>query len=331
MPSSIFVMKDKRYLITAYAEGSTHGRMNAFESGLGFFTTQDSNKTERASTLINHLFEQPNTDELVIDLLNHTFVENPYGDSELTGVAASALRKHVLEPRGLHLTNDGFRIKQQRATTAETNNSAHGAPDPAKHTGMAQGFDKFVGVTESPETKVTPPPESAPSRTVFVVHGRDMRPVVEIERFLLFLGLTMMSWSDAVKLTGETQPHTYDIVKAGMDNASAIVVIFSPDDEARVKRHFASPGESPDPMGQARQNVLVEAGMAFAQSRKKTIFVQSEHTRPISDLEGFNWVSLDGEWDSRQDFIHRLEAAGAQPKPTHVQLTHRTAGHFKVV
>jgi predicted nucleotide-binding protein len=329
MPSDLFKVIDKRYLITAYAGNTTHGTMGAYESGLGF-TSIGNNKIERATSTINFLFQRTNTDELVLDMLNHLFVENPYANTTPANETYEALRKAVLEPRGIRLTDDGFKATQppprSPATQPPVSDEPQGSLASANTILQPRSIATDTGSAAEPVAPISTPS----NKTVFVVHGRDMRPVESIETFLLFLGLTMMSWSEAVKLTGDTQPHTYDIVKAGMDGAAAVVVVFSPDDEARVKRHFATDGETLDPQGQARQNVLVEAGMAFARSRTKTIFVQSEPTRPITDLEGFNWVKLDGGWDSRQDFINRLDTAGADPKPTYAQLDHRTAGPFKV-
>ena len=327
MASDLFKLSDKRYLIAAYAGGATHGSMGVFESGLQF-TAMGSNKVERATSTINYLFKQRNTDDLVIELLNFLFVENPYANTTSENANYEALRAAVLEPRGIRLTVDGFMISPPAASL-----TASALPEPSPP--LTQSLDHLS--TPSAEAtgtgtvaKPVAPTQTPSSKTVFVVHGRDRRPVDAIETFLMFLGLTMMTWSEAVKLSGETQPHTYDVVKAGMDGAAAVIVIFSPDDEATVKSQFAAIGERQAPQGQARQNVLVEAGMAFAQSRKKTIFVQSETTRPITDLEGFNWVNLDGNWDSRQDLINRLEKAGAEPSPAYQDLNHRTAGLFKV-
>ncbi len=329
MPSAVFKAVDKRYLINAYAENSTHSTMNAYESGFQVSTSDGQTKVDRAVLLIRWMFERPDTDRLVLDLLNHLFVENPYADTTDSNKTYVLLRNNVLRKRNIQLTDDGFTIGSQ-STTAPSEEPLPFPLEP-NTSAFSQGVSSFMDITEpvSGDASVSKGSGRPSSKTVFVVHGRDMRPVEQIERFLLFLGMTMMSWTEAARLTNESQPHTYDIVKAGMDNAAAIVVIFSPDDEARVKPEFAQ-GESTLPEGQARQNVLVEAGMAFAQSRSKTIFVQSETTRAITDLEGFNWVTLNGKWDSRKDFINRLEAAGAKPQATHEDLTHRTAGEFRV-
>lgn len=168
-------------------------------------------------------------------------------------------------------------------------------------------------------------------RKIFVVHGRDMRPVSVIQQYLQHLHLEMMSWSAARALTGKPSPHTYEIVEAGMRGAAAVLVIFSPDDLARVKDDF-SDDDDPDRalQGQARQNVLLEAGMAFAMSRERTVFVQTARTREISDIAGFNWVPLNGLYDSRKDLKERLVQAGATVRSGDFDLMDRLAGPFRV-
>lgn len=166
--------------------------------------------------------------------------------------------------------------------------------------------------------------------TVFVVRGRDPRPFDAIETYLGFLGLKVLTWNHAIKLTGEPQPRTYDIVKAGIQSAAAIVVIFSPDDLARVQEEFSEDEDDRQLKGQARQNVTFEAGMAFMSAPDRTIFVRSSSARMPSDLDGFNWVKLDGTWASREDLLNRLVAAGATAKPMDPNLNHNLAGPFKV-
>ena len=51
---------------------------------------------------------------------------------------------------------------------------------------------------------------------------------------------------------------------------------------------------------------------------------------PISDIEGFNWVNLDGQWESREDLVNRLWHAGADVKLNTSRLDHHLAGPFKV-
>ena len=293
---------------------------------MGIGLTTEGNKGERANQVVAHVFKQPDADALVISLLNYLYVENPYADTSERNEAYTLLRQRVLEPRGVVLTENGFAM-----------------PD-------GRGIDELERIDRSrldsiPQLKTTAEEPFAPmlqrgavgaslprdNAKVFVVHGRDARPVNVLRQFLLFLGLHVMEWSEAVALSGKAQPHTYDVVHAGMLNAAAVIVVFSPDDLARVKDDF-SEQDDPDrtPQGQARQNVILEAGMAFGMARDRTIFVKSAPTREISDVAGFNWVKLDGAWDSRADLKGRLERAGAHVRPGNQNLSDTLAGPFQV-
>ena len=70
--------------------------------------------------------------------------------------------------------------------------------------------------------------------------------------------------------------------------------------------------------------------MAFALARERKIFLQSATTREISDIAGFNWVNLDGRWDSRNDLKERLNRAGASVRAGNYNLADELAGPFKV-
>lgn len=95
-------------------------------------------------------------------------------------------------------------------------------------------------------------------------------------------------------------------------NAQAVVVLFTPDDQARLnKRFIKSSDRSPEKelTGQARQNVILEAGMALAMDDQRTVLVRKGFTRPISDIEGVHWIDLKDNWDDRQILLNALEAA----------------------
>ncbi|WIE53973.1 TIR domain-containing protein [Curtobacterium sp. MCBD17_003] len=303
----MFKTIDRRHLAVVLSKFQSHGGLDIYEAGLGFSSVAQgaSNKDQRATAIIRHIFDQPDTDQLVLDMLDYLFVTPTHSDRLLEDEDYKVLEQKVLIPRGIVLTDDGYK--------------SSGAP-------MAQA-------APSPSPTVTSSPTPAPgNRSVFVVHGRDDRPVKVVDQFLTFCGLEMMTWSDAVRATGKPQPTTYDIVLAGITNAAAIVVIFSPDDLGRVKDAYANSDHDPDkkPQGQARQNVILEAGMAFGIAPDRTIFIQSEPTRSLSDIDGFNWVKLNGEYDSRADLIGRLPSAKA-PVRHKPNLVDHTAGPFKVI
>jgi predicted nucleotide-binding protein len=327
VPSEIFKRVDSRYIAAALSDNTTHSGIGTFELGLGLET--EGNKGERANQAVRYIFDQVDTDGLVIRLLNYLFVENPYAVTSDQNTSYRQLRQNVLDPRGVTLTDNGFALPDGRdVDSIETVERTAASPR------LAQPFDLFGSFFQERETVITRAAEAVerdPSK-VFVVHGQDSRPVNVVKQFLLYLGLHMMSWSEAVLLTGETQPHTYDVVRAGMARAAAVIVIFSPDDLARVKDDFSQPGDSDrTPQGQARQNVILEAGMAFATAPERTIFVRSAPVREMSDVAGFNWVKLDGAWDSRNDLKNRLETAKAAVRPGTYDLRDSLAGPFQVL
>lgn len=325
MPSTLFRRSDMRFFASALANNATHGGISTFELGIGI--TTEGNKGERASLVIKTIMSEEHTDALLLELLNFLYVENPYADTSSSNTAYDQLRTNVLDPLGVTLTSNGYALPDGRdvdALQAEARNGRESsrvhspAPAPANPVHSASSTSELMTVTDT--------------NKVFLVHGRDLRPVIVLEQFLLYLGLHLISWPEAVALTGRSQPHTIDVVKAGLANASAVIVLFSPDDEARLKKEFShGPGDSDIRLvGQARQNVLLEAGMAFALAPEKTIFVKSAQTREISDIAGFNWVKMDGAWQSRQDLKNRLATARAAVRTGEYDLTASAAGPFQV-
>lgn len=79
--------------------------------------------------------------------------------------------------------------------------------------------------------------------------------------------------------------------------ANAVVVLLTPDDEARLceeLRGKQEPDHEKALMGQARPNVLFEAGMAFGTHPDRTIVVELGALRPFSDIHGRHTIRLDG-------------------------------------
>jgi predicted nucleotide-binding protein len=327
-----------RYLASALGSDTTHSGISTFELSLDFASNPSANKGERANEVVRHIFAHADTDAGVIELLNYLYVENPYAQTSST--AFTTLSEKVLIPRGVALTGNGYRLSDGRDVDSIQRSSGRGpslltdqAQTDSDGTGPASAAS--FGMFSSAVPTTAPEPAASPRRDgkkIFVVHGRDMRPLAALSQYLQFLHLEVMPWSEAVNLADGTQPHTYDVVKAGMDAAAAVIVIFSPDDLARIKDDFSQPGDADrTPRGQARPNVLLEAGMAFALARERTIFLQSATTREISDIAGFNWVKLDGRWDSRNDLKERLNRAGANVRAGNFNLADELAGPFKVL
>src|SRR5262249_44835556 len=123
--------------------------------------------------------------------------------------------------------------------------------------------------TKIPKTK---------ENTVFVVHGRDARLRDAMYEFLGALGLKPREWGHALRAARGKggNPYVNDAVNIVMEQAQAIVVLLSPDDEAKLKDQFVTKLERSTEgklRGQARPNVIFETGIALGAYHKKTVMV----------------------------------------------------------
>jgi predicted nucleotide-binding protein len=154
---------------------------------------------------------------------------------------------------------------------------------------------------------------SSSGRSVFLVHGRDIAARDELIKFLRALDLKIINWREAAAAAGGGTPYTGDIVIAGLTMADAIVVLLTPDDVGYVRVAHRSGHDGPDelePTGQARLNVIFEAGMAMALARERVVVVEMGAVRAMSDTAGLNVVRLRDSIDSRRDLAGRLRSAG---------------------
>jgi len=151
--------------------------------------------------------------------------------------------------------------------------------------------------------------------SVFVVHGRDVKARKELSAFLRSLHVDVIEWNKALALTKKGSPYIGEVIDAGFEHAQAIVVLLTPDDEARLRNDLY---RSSDPTfekrltGQPRQNVLFEAGMAFGKYKETTILVQVGKVRAMSDVSGVHIVHLTGTASSRQQLIGKLKTTGVK-------------------
>ena len=164
---------------------------------------------------------------------------------------------------------------------------------------------------------------------VMIVHGRNLAALNALRSFLQALGLVPILWEDAIEETGEGSPHNLDAVTAAMALAQAVVVLFTTDDEARLMPQFSDgdPAEG-ELRGQPRPNVLIEAGMAIALGRERTILARLGKIRPASDLDGLNAVNLTNDPGPRTALRRRLLTAGCQVNDRSDYLESAVAGDF---
>jgi len=167
--------------------------------------------------------------------------------------------------------------------------------------------------------------------TVFVVHGRDLAARDAVFAFLRSLSLKPLEWTQALKLTRKASPYVGEILDAAFREAAAIVVLLTPDDDAQLKarfRHPRDPAYERRPTGQARPNVLFEAGMAFGRDPNSTVLVQLGDTRPFSDVGGRHVIHLSESPATRQEFATKLANAGCNVDTSGTDWL--TAGTFTV-
>ena len=175
-------------------------------------------------------------------------------------------------------------------------------------------------ITDPPGSPVEPVPHanqdfrpSVGTREVFVVHGRNTAARDAVFQFLLAIGLQPLEWAEAVRSTGKGTPYIGDILDAAFSRAHAIVVLFTPDDEARLRaelRGASEPIHETELSGQARPNVLFEAGMAMGRSEDRTVLVEIGDLRPFSDVAGRHAIRLNNSSVRRQELAMRLQTAG---------------------
>jgi predicted nucleotide-binding protein len=156
-------------------------------------------------------------------------------------------------------------------------------------------------------------------RSVFLVHGRDTRAAKGMRMFFRALNLHVIEWEKAVLETGQAAPYIGDVIFAGMRVADAVVVLLTPDDLVRLRPDLLSP-EDPaherEIRGQARANVIYEAGIADALDRSRTVLIELGEVKSLSDLSGRSVLRFDGRPSSRNKLVIHLRNAGLDPDTT---------------
>lgn len=158
-----------------------------------------------------------------------------------------------------------------------------------------------------------PGPSKRGPRVVFVVHGRNIELRNSMFSLLRAIGLEPLEWNEAVQATGKPSPYVGEILDTAFAIAQAIVVVFSPDDEAQLRESLRGPNEplhETQLTPQARPNVIFEAGMAMGRDANRTVLVEIGELRPFSDLGGRHVLRLNNTTQRRQELAQRLQSAG---------------------
>jgi predicted nucleotide-binding protein len=165
-----------------------------------------------------------------------------------------------------------------------------------------------------------PNPSRAPAikntrdNSLFVVHGRDGDLTASMYQFLRALGLNPIEWSEAIRAAKGANPNVGEVIDTAMKKVQGVLVMFSPDEEAKLKTKFCNEKDRKNNehrlAGQARPNVIFEAGLALGAYPKKTILVEVGDVRKISDIAGKHMVHLNNGVPSRKELAQRLQKLG---------------------
>ncbi|MEU8082589.1 CATRA conflict system CASPASE/TPR repeat-associated protein [Micromonospora sp. NPDC049101] len=151
------------------------------------------------------------------------------------------------------------------------------------------------------------------ARSVFVIHGRDAAALKAVRGLLQGLDLKPLDWEQVVARTESAAPNLIDVLDKAFEDIQAAVVLLTPDDAAALHPNLHGPNEpayETKPTGQARPNVLFEAGMALARYRTRTVIIEIGELRPFSDLGGVNVIKFDGTAEKLNKIAQRLAGAG---------------------
>ena len=149
--------------------------------------------------------------------------------------------------------------------------------------------------------------------------------------FLRAIGLHPLEWVQVIKRTKQASPYVGRILDVAFREASASIILLTPDDEARLLKKFINgrdPAYEKKLTGQARPNVLFEAGMAFGQNPKSTLLVEVGEIRPFSDIAGRHILHMTNEIAKRQELVTKLSNAGCKVDTTGTDWF--TAGDFNL-
>jgi predicted nucleotide-binding protein len=149
--------------------------------------------------------------------------------------------------------------------------------------------------------------------SVFVVYGRNKQIKEAMFIFLRAIGVYPLEWNEIKNFTGKASPYVGEILNTGFSKAQAIIVLFTPDDDAKLKDVFLLSDDGDDERNitaQPRQNVLLEAGMALGMKESRTIIIEFGKLRKISDLEGRHVIRFhEDNPQFRNDIIDHLQTA----------------------
>ncbi len=167
------------------------------------------------------------------------------------------------------------------------------------------------------------------NRDVFVIHGRNHKIRDSMFEFLRSLDLHPISFEEAKQKTGKGSPYILEILKKAINEEIAIISLLTPEDIAYLNPIFQQAENDKDvrPMGQSRQNVIFETGMAFAINPERTILIVFGDVREFSDLSGIHYIKFFDNIDKRLELKNQLLSIGC---PIHETSEYLKVGDFNL-
>lgn len=345
--SRLFERRNFADLKLVLSEGLSHGEISTQVSTWGIPGIPEypgATKAERVHSILEYILKigWPDGDEAILGML--TEAGSSYSSS-FTGDKFHSARDRIwslLEKAGdrVERDGDGWRISDSSSgddAVTEVENSVGTSTAPSvvgakpDVEGSAAGWQDVpiahpvglgpsnVAVGARNTVPIGPPaPMDVPTPcvdsdlpAVFVVHGRNRDAAQNVRQFLRGVHLRVLEWDQVREMCG-LNPMTWDIVRKGLEVAHVIVVVFSGDDLARLDPRYLKDEDGADDReetSQPRQNVTLEAGMALGLAPDRTVLVRTRRLREISDLAGFNWVTMNGRAEDRVGFVGELKKA----------------------
>lgn len=206
-------------------------------------------------------------------------------------------------------------ININKYSTSDERDAARGNANGGGRRGADDAPPRRDPEPRRPATKARAAKRKVKDNTIFVVHGRDEPLRKSMFDFLRTLGLNPKEWDQVLREARGNNPFIGNAIDEVMDRAQAVVVMFTPDDLVQLKPQFVGRDEKNTEgksLGQARPNVLFEAGLAMARHQEKTVLVQIGRVKPVSDIGGRHIVKLAETPESRNDLANRLEKIGCK-------------------
>ncbi|MEU3332635.1 TIR domain-containing protein [Glutamicibacter creatinolyticus] len=208
----------------------------------------------RANEMVSQISKEDDADNKLLELVNEAFYTAPQSEWRRKEASFTRVREFLIDS-GFPESSRGFGFPEGKATASSSSG--------VKVVEMKNRHRQGTGNPPIHESVIVQLGSRPNARNVFIVHGRDHENKEALCQLLRKMDIRPISWTQASEAA--KSQNTLDIVEAGMQMAQAVIVLFTPDDLARLNEKFLAPSDGADersPTGQARPNVILEAGMA---------------------------------------------------------------------